>query len=127
LADSTHEIELGEQDELYKRLAPPLCDRAGNATSGVYKVNGKPDPQPSVDLARLTTLADVLARGKPGFGVGVITVKAVKSVGFQVVHMPENGNDAHCILVGENSIEKARALAAQTITLILPTPIGKPV
>jgi hypothetical protein len=119
--DPPNEIAIGDEDELYKRLPPNLCVD-GKPTAGIWRLKGKPDPEPSVDLARLTTPETVLAgaKGRPGFGVGKITVKDAKDLGFTVVSRPELGNDAHCILVGENSIQKTRDLAERTKVVIAP-------
>jgi hypothetical protein len=123
--DTSDAIEFKEEDDLYKRLPPTLCDCDGNPTAGIWRLKKKPDPEPSVDLARLTTPEAVLAgaRGRPGFGVGKITVKDANELGFSVRYQPELGNNAHCILVGENTIEKTRDLATRTKVVIPPIPI----
>jgi hypothetical protein len=120
------EIEFQDEDELYKRLPPNLC-KDGCPTAGIWRLKGKPDPEPSVDLARLTTPETVLAgaKGRPGFGVGKITIRDAKDLGFAVEYRPELGNKAHCILVGENTIQKTRDLAERTKIVITPGPVLK--
>jgi hypothetical protein len=107
LSPDPNDIEFRPEDELYKRLAPELC-KDGLPTSGVYRLNKKPDPAPSLDLARLTTPDKVLSKApKQGFGLGVLTVADVWELGLTVKYEPELGNDAHCILVaGTAPIDK---------------------
>lgn len=45
-------------DVLYRRLVSFHLKPDGEITSAAFKLNGKPDPHASVDLARLTTAED---------------------------------------------------------------------
>ncbi len=95
-------------------------DRSVN--SAAYKLRKDPDPEPSVDLAKLTKgPQETLSRApKAGFGLGVLIVRQVKELGFVVQHKPLTENFAHCVIVGENTRQKARDLAGCTRLIIKP-------
>ena len=77
-------------------------------------VNGEPDPEPSVDLARLTTLDECQAR-RPGCGIGKIEARVPLDLGFAVLHRPLPDNPAHAVLRGENTRGRCAALATETV------------
>jgi hypothetical protein len=115
--------EIGGDDELYRRLAPGHLNPDGTVNSAAFKVRGRPDPRISVDLARLTTPEEVLARAsRPGFGLGVLAARVPRSLGFTVRPDPLPDNLAHALIEGENDRAKCRLLARATRVLVLPQP-----
>ncbi len=101
------------EDALYRRVFPAHFRRDGKLTRGAYMVSGYPAPEPSVDLARLTTVEECAER-RTGCDVGELRAQAPMDLGFVVLHQPLDGNRAHCILTGENNREKRTALAEAT-------------
>ena len=70
--------------------------------SAAFKVRGRPDPQISVDLARLTTPQATLVRApRPGFGLGVLVARDPRSLGLTVRHHPLPDNAAHSLIEGQ--------------------------
>lgn len=85
--------------------------------------NSRPDPEVSVDLARLTTPEQSLSRApRAGFGLGSLTVGVPRSLGLRVRRDPLPGNPAHALIVGNDSIETCRRLARATDVLVHPNP-----
>jgi hypothetical protein len=63
--------QIGDDDDLYRRLIPTSVNRQGIVVASAFYARGMiPDPEISVDLARLSTVAQSLARGRPGDGLG---------------------------------------------------------
>ena len=114
-------VEVGDADELYRRLAPDHVGDDGTVLSNAFKVKGKPDLRISVDLAKLTTPEQALAsvEGR-GFGLGMLPASLPRSLGFKVRHDPLPGNEAHALIEGENTKDKCRTLADGTRVLIKP-------
>ena len=110
---------IADDDELYRRLAPMMVKRDGTVSSVAYVKNGQPDNEMSVDLARLTTTAQTLA-SRPSFGIGVITARVPRGIGFEVIHDPLPGNAAHTLIRGQSSKEKCRLLASETRVIVHP-------
>lgn len=71
----------------------------------------------SVDLARLTTPAESLARRLGPCFLGVLRVKDVHDLGLTVRHAPTDDNAAHSIIEGVNTRELCRKLAEKTLVL----------
>jgi len=115
-------VEIVAGDELSRRLAPRSHLRPdGTVASNAYKINGKPDPEPSVDHARLSTPQQTAARaGRPGFVVGVLGVGEVLASGFRVRHRPTPDNPAHCTIDGNDSLDTCDRLARCTRKVLIP-------
>ena len=116
---------ISSDDELYRRLAPRHVNPDGTVNSAAYKVNGKPDPSISVDLARLTSAEESLARpGRPGFGLGTITAGVPTSLGLTVRPDPLPDNAAHTLIEGNTQKATCRRLAEATRVTVPPNPPG---
>lgn len=111
---------IADTDFLYRRLAPGHISPDGFVNSNAFKLNGHPDPEPSVSLARLMNvqeaLADALARG-PEFKVGILSVRKLRASGFDAVHKPTDANPAHCQIIGNTQKSTCRQLAKLTNVL----------
>jgi hypothetical protein len=119
--------EIADDDELYRRLAPDHVNADGTVNSAAFKRRGQPDPQVSVDLARLTTRDEILARApRPGFGLGVLVARAPRALGLTVRHDPLPGNPAHSLIEGQTNRTQCRLLAEATIVLVQPQQFTPP-
>jgi hypothetical protein len=113
-------VDITGGDGLYRRLFRSHFRTNGKLTRGAYMINGYPDREPSVYLARLTTVEQCMS-DRPGCGVGELRAQVPVDLGFQVLHAPVEGNFAHAVLRGENTREKCAILAEATIVRQLPT------
>jgi hypothetical protein len=98
-------------------LAPDHLNPDGTPNSNAFKLAGKPDPEPSVDLASLTTEAECLGRAgnRPGFRLGRLNVSELRAHGFEVEHRPTDADPAHSVIHGNSSKETCRRLAELTL------------
>ena len=123
-------IEIKDDDVLYRRIFRLWRDDPFVMPTAymIPKTEDTPDPELSVDLARLTTPAKTLSDGPPGFGLGELTVGDVRELGFTVRYKPdlERGNLAHCVIEGVKTIEDCEALANRTRVHTRPTNRPKP-
>jgi hypothetical protein len=110
------EVPIDANDLLYRRLAPNGHIKPnGSIASNAYKRNGKPELEPSVDLAKITTPEESVARaGKPGFQLGELRVGSITSLGFNVRPEPTESNPAHCVIEGNTSMDTCSLLAENT-------------
>jgi hypothetical protein len=108
-------------DQLYRRLAPGTI-RDGRVYRNAYYFSGEPDPQVSVDLARLTTPEQTRshARNPERFGVGQLPARLPIELGLTVTHAPTDDNDSHCLIAGVTTKAICQALADQTVIIINP-------
>ena len=116
--------QIADDDLLYRRLAPLHLKPDGTVNSAAFKLRGRPDPQVSVDLARLTTLEVTLGRApRPGFGLGTLVAGDPRSLGLGLRHDPVPSNPAHALIEGQgpNDIQTARRLAEMTRVLVKPS------
>jgi hypothetical protein len=122
LSTDQPEVVIDDDDELYRRLPPIAVNPDGSVNSAAYKLRKDPDPEPSVDSAKVIKgPQETLSRApRAGFGLGVLTVREVKKLGFVVQYKPLPGNSAHCIIVGQNTRQKARAPAVCTRVIVKP-------
>jgi hypothetical protein len=95
-------IQISDDDALYRRLSiSGHLKPDGSVSSNSYKLYGKPDPEPSVDLARLSTIEVSLARvGRPGFCLGELKAGDVRALGLTVTHEPIDENPSHSCIRG---------------------------
>ena len=110
-------VEIREEDILYRRLSPNHINKATQeVVSNAYKLNGEPDREISVDLAKLTTPAKSLAcvKDRPGFRIGALLVKDVQSLGLTVQYAPLPDNPAHCVIKGNTTRQTCKLLAEKT-------------
>lgn len=112
---------IDDRDELYRRLAPDFVKADGTVSSATFKRAKNPDPEVSVDLARLTTPDETLRRAdRLHFGIGVLTASVPRSLGLTVRHDPVDGNPAHSVIEGQTTRQQPRLLAEQTRILKYP-------
>lgn len=112
------------EDGVYRRLLPNGHVRRNGTVSptAFKKKRGDemvPEEPVSVDLIRLTTLDDFMARSKEGAGAGELRVSEIQGLQLEVVHTPDRprNNYAHCDIVGDNSDFKCAQLADMTVIL----------
>ncbi len=111
-------VAIDDDDRLYRRLVPDHFHEDGSVKSNAYKLDGKPDPSISVDLAKLTTLEESIARGRrQGTQIGVLTVREIKALGLTVKHDPTDENPSHCLIEGNAKKATCQALGQMTKTL----------
>lgn len=105
-------VEIEDDDDLFRRIAPDFLLPDGTITSAAFKLRGQPDPNISVDLARLTSPAASLApvQGR-GFRLGVLKAHAPRVLGLRVDHDPQKGNPAHSLILGASTKAHSRGLA----------------
>lgn len=113
--------EIADNDILYRRVPNVHLYEDGTIKSVAFQVRGKPDNNISVDLARLTTPQEILARARnPGTTkVGVLVAGYARSLGFIIRHDPLPDNPSHCLMEGENNKVKCKLLAEATTILTL--------
>lgn len=114
--------EIAERDELYRRLSKRShIKKNGKVSSAAFKRNKQPENSISVDLARLTTPQESLARvgeeRKAEFVLGILVAEYPRSIGFCVRHDPLPDNCAHSLIEGQNDGEKCNLLAEATTLL----------
>lgn len=106
---------IGPDDTLYRLISPQFIEADGGVNLGVYySRKGRPNPQISVDLARLTTRLAVLLRSSvDGTGVGELIARTPLELGLAVVHCPDaaTGNWAHAEIRGATTFAHCEALA----------------
>ena len=106
---------IADDDALYRRLAPGHVDPDGSVNSAAFKLRGRPDFSISVDLAKLTTPEEALARApRPEFGFGVLLARETRALGFAIRPDPLPDNPAHALIEGPNDRAKCRLLANAT-------------
>ncbi|HEU0074978.1 MAG TPA: hypothetical protein VFS30_13330 [Dehalococcoidia bacterium] len=93
-------------------------------SSAAFKPNRKPE-EISVDLGRLTTPEKTLERsGKPLLGVVSLKAQVPLALGMEVKHDPnppdDPDNEAHTLIIGENTKSRRDALASAAEISILP-------
>jgi len=108
--------EISDDDLLYRRFYHKSCRRDGRLTLATYTLpkSSIPDPEISVDLERLTTSEETLAKAPGGFGLGVLSAGDVRRLGFTVRYQPLPDNNAHCIIEGVKTEEDCDRLAEVT-------------
>ena len=110
-----------DRDELYRRFPLAYLKADGTISSAAFKRGKTPDPEVSVDLAKLTTPEECLRRAdRPEQGIGVLIAGHPRSIGLTVRHDPLDGNPAHSVIEGQTTREQPRLLAEQTSILKYP-------
>jgi hypothetical protein len=114
--------EIADNDILYRRIPNVHIYEDGTVKSVAFQVRGKPDSSISVELAKLTTPEEVLARARnpDTTKVGVLVAGYARSLDFIIRHDPLPDNPAHCLMEGENNKVKCKLLAEATTILTLP-------
>jgi hypothetical protein len=101
-------IEIHDDDDLYRRIQGRQVYPNGEIKSNAFKRSQRPERQPSVDVARLTTEDESFARAPaPGWGIATLTAGDVRSIPpLDVVHDPieadprsgQEANPAHAYI-----------------------------
>lgn len=98
-------IPIDDDDLLYRRLFfanvyPDHHKRSpGEVNSTAFTDHQEPQQSISVEIARMTTLDDCLARGRKGQGVGALRAGDVRSLGLAIRHDREDSQtDAHALI-----------------------------
>lgn len=117
-------VTILDDDSLYRRLHHTQVYEDGSVKSIAYMFNSKPDPEVSVDLARLTTPEESVGRGKPGTGLGEIVTRVPRALGFNVEHRPIPENPAHAQIEGQSTKALCRQLADATRVIITPQKVS---
>ncbi len=116
-------------DDLYRRLMPNghVAEDGKTVLLGAFlrkkqpsEKHAPPDPELSVDVARLTTPEDTQAGAGPGFGVGRLPARVPLGMGLTIQHRPVKGNYAHALVYGLKTRGQCQDLADAT-TVIIPT------
>jgi hypothetical protein len=95
----------------------------GEVKRVAYMLGKLPDPDISVDLARLTSKEESVGRAKkPGYGLGEIITGYPRSQGLTVEHNPVEGNDSHSLITGCASKVMCKNLAENTLVVVDPEP-----
>jgi hypothetical protein len=130
MADEIVEIE--DTDDLYRRLPHDHVKPDGRISSVAFCFRGQPDPSLSVDLAKLTTPEESIARApKPGAGLGVFQAAVPRQLGLTVRHAPippnhregRPPNPAHAVIEGltpEDRLTRCYQLAERMRILVPP-------
>lgn len=107
-ASSPECVMVEDVDELYRRILPQwtkIEDGKRVVSSGAF--HSHTDPEPSVDLARLTSPAESL-KGYPDHELAGFFARSARLLGLDVVHTPypeyDPDNYAHCLIKGLDSL-----------------------
>ncbi len=148
MTDSSPEVALteiiGDEDWLYRRLALNHLRSDGTVNRTAFMRNSlppgkgkEPDPQVSVDLARLTTpphspTGSLAAARRPNQGIGALQAGFPRMLGLDVLHdpivePPEMVNRAHTLIQGnasERAMELCELMAEEMSKHVLIFPVG---
>jgi hypothetical protein len=137
---------IGDEDWLYRRLALNHLRSDGTVNRTAFMRNSlppgkgkEPDPQVSVDLARLTMpphspQASLATARRPNQGIGALQAEFPRALGLDVIHDPiaeplEPANRAHTLIQGnasECAMELCELMAEETSRHVLIYPVGAP-
>ena len=113
-----NEDEIRPDDLLYRRFFPK--GKKGVVPLTAYTLprsvapEPTPDPELSVELARLTTPEEVLRDQPAGMKIGVLRVRDVVEKLHLYVHRDNEGGPAHCVIKGVDSLDLCDQLAELT-------------
>jgi hypothetical protein len=98
-------VDIGDDNHLYWRLAPVHFRFDGTVISSAFKRGKDWDREISVDLARLTTVEEAVARARRPevAGLGSLVAGFPRSLGFSVRHAPS-------LRIGPTPSSKARTI-----------------
>lgn len=115
--------EIADTDELHRLIFPDHVRSDGSISSAAFMRSREPDPEISVNVARLTTIERTLApKAGKGHYLGVLVAAHPRGIGLSVVHDPVPAdnpwgweeNYAHALITGAYS----KALCAQLAALV---------
>lgn len=137
---------IADADWLYRRLATNHIRSDGTVNRTAFMRNSvppgkgkEPDPEVSVDLARLTAPPNspegsLATAGKPSQGIGALQAGFPRSLELEVMHAPvldpqELRNLAHNLILGnasERAMELCDRMAVELSKHIRIYPVGSP-
>jgi hypothetical protein len=137
---------IADQDWLYRRLGVHNVRQVdGSVHYNAFMRNAdprgkkkEPDPDVSVDLARMTTPEQALiVAGRPSMGIGAIEAgfpRALAPGQIEVVHTPDEApadrpNPAHSSIKGnegEGALDRCHLMAEEMSRHVLIYPVGSP-
>jgi hypothetical protein len=137
---------IDDEDWLYRRLALNHLRSDGTVNRTAFMRNSlppgkgkEPDPQVSVDLARLTTpphspTGSLATAGRPHQGIGAFLAGFPRMLGLDVLHdpivePPETVNRAHTLIQGnasDRAMELCELMAEEMSKHVLIVPVGSP-
>lgn len=109
-------VEIQDDDFLFRRLAPGShLSPDGTVNSNAYKKDGKPDPEISVDVSKLTSVREAIARApNPTFKIGILKAGDARALGLRVRHLPTEEDPAHSVIEGNTTRANCKLLAEKT-------------
>ncbi len=119
--------QISPDDQLFRRIVPDNVTN-GDLNAGAFSLRPDEDSL-SVDIARLTTPEECLARaGRADVGLAVLKVSEVTALGLVVEHGPVDNDPvagiresyAHARIIGENSRAVRSKLAKASVILVMP-------
>jgi hypothetical protein len=114
--------EIVKDDDLYRRVVSFNVNPDNTINSSAFKLRRpkRPDPQISVDLARMISAEECRALGGiPGLGVAMIKAGIPIDLGLNVRRDPEPDDPAHCVIEGATTMTQCEILA-EACTLVIP-------
>lgn len=116
-------VEIADGERIIRRIPPPLSENT-KVVDGVLRPSSQrmqllKAGDSGLSCSRLeqtspTTLLDLLVakgRSPEGWGICVLRVDDVRSLGFKVVHKPEGDDPGHCEIQGEFRRKSPKHLA----------------
>jgi hypothetical protein len=81
---------ISDPEVLWRRVPFNRVDRDGNVKSSAFKRNERPEPQPSVEIASMTTEEDCIGRAPNStWGIAWLTAGDIRSIPpLDVIHDP---------------------------------------
>lgn len=109
-------VDISDDDFLFRRLSPTgHLNPDGTVNSNAFKLNGKPDPEVSVDLSTLTSVREATARAPNAtFKIGILQARDARALGLRVRHLPTDENPAHSVIEDNRSKANCKLLAEKT-------------
>ena len=99
MAEPVDAPDIVGEDILWRRVDSNMLDKNTDGVESLQSWAYKDQHHElSVYLARETTVAAVLALGKPHQVVVALRVQVVRDLGYKVVRDPESDNKAHCLI-----------------------------
>jgi len=126
VADAARGPAVPDADTLWRVIVPAAV--AVWFPNGVLSSAAFNYPEFSVDVERLTTRDQTLARWPAGSGIAAFGCGAARGIGFDARHEPEHGNDAHANVYADfppnERKRRARQLAAACQVVVAPAGPG---
>lgn len=106
-------VEINDQDALSRRVFKWHIRKNGNLKPSAFKPPEDESNELSVDLARLTTPDETLARsGRTDMGIATILAAVPRENGLAAENRPLPGHAAHSQIEGEFTLDRMTELAA---------------